>query len=77
MVWLMRLYRRKEKQELSRVVSGNHLERHLDLVLSRAEPLSYVQAVCTSDEILDTVPTLICLKQPLPIIALLENLSKF
>ena len=36
------------------MVGENHLERHPDLVLRTAEPLSYIRAMCTSEEILDT-----------------------
>ena len=47
-----------QKKGKARAVSSGWWEsfrkRHPDLVLRTAEPLSYVRAVCTSDEILDT-----------------------
>ena len=68
-----------QKKGKARAVSSGWLEsfrkRHPDLVLRTAEPLSYVRAVCTSDEILDTYFDM--LEATLPIMALLENLSKF
>ena len=47
-----------QKKGKAKAVSSGWWEsfrkRHPDLVLRTAEPLSYVRAVCTSDEILDT-----------------------
>ena len=47
----------RKKGKAKAVSSGwweSFRKRHPDLVLRTAEPLSYVRAVCTSDEILDT-----------------------